>query len=71
MILRYVPYVQTNFVLGLDGDEGQNPFALTKRCGPDAGRVSGLFAAHRVWPGRVLNLDYQRTNRCCPSRSTS
>jgi hypothetical protein len=31
MILRYVPYVQTNFVLGLDGDEGPEPFALTKR----------------------------------------
>jgi hypothetical protein len=26
-----VPYVQTNFVLGLDGDEGPEPFALTKR----------------------------------------
>ena len=24
MILRYVPYVQTNFVLGMDTDEGQS-----------------------------------------------
>ena len=31
MILRYVPYVQTNFVLGLDADEGAEPFELTKR----------------------------------------
>jgi hypothetical protein len=29
-ILRYIPYVQTNFVLGLDSDEGGEPFELTK-----------------------------------------
>ena len=31
MILRYIPFVQTNFVLGLDSDEGREPFELTKR----------------------------------------
>lgn len=31
MILRYVPYIQTNFVLGLDCDSGKDPFDLTKR----------------------------------------
>lgn len=31
LLLRYMPYVQTNFVLGLDVDEGAEPFALTKR----------------------------------------
>jgi hypothetical protein len=31
MILRHVPYVQTNFVLGLDSDRGPEPFELTKR----------------------------------------
>ena len=31
MIRRYVPYVQTNFVFGLDIDEGPEPFELTKR----------------------------------------
>ncbi|HKB55646.1 MAG TPA: hypothetical protein VKD22_16730, partial [Ramlibacter sp.] len=31
MITRYIPYIQTNFVLGLDGDEGPEPFELTKR----------------------------------------
>src|SRR6185295_9747362 len=30
-ILRYIPYVQANFVLGLDCDEGEEPFELTKR----------------------------------------
>ena len=28
LLLRYVPYVQTNFVLGLDSDEGPEPFEL-------------------------------------------
>jgi len=31
MILEYIPYIQTNFVLGLDCDEGPEPFELTKR----------------------------------------
>ena len=31
MILRYIPYIQTNFVLGLDGDKGPEPFELTKK----------------------------------------
>jgi hypothetical protein len=26
MIMRYVPYVQTNFVLGMDSDSGEEPF---------------------------------------------
>jgi hypothetical protein len=33
MIIRYIPYVQTNFVLGLDCDEGEEPFELTKKFG--------------------------------------
>lgn len=31
MILRHVPYVQTNFIFGLDGDSGPLPFELTKK----------------------------------------
>lgn len=31
MILRHIPYVLTNFVLGLDADEGPEPFELAKR----------------------------------------
>ena len=30
-ILSYIPYVQTNFVFGLDSDEGEAPFELTKQ----------------------------------------
>src|SRR6266702_1316791 len=32
LILRHIPYVQANFVLGLDSDSGPEPFALTRRC---------------------------------------
>ena len=40
MILRYIPYVQTNFVLGLDCDDGPEPFELTKTFrGPGARRI--------------------------------
>lgn len=31
MVLSYVPCVQANFVLGLDGDVGEEPWELTKR----------------------------------------
>jgi hypothetical protein len=61
-ILRYVPYVQTNFVLGLDGDSGR-PFALTKRfvdLTPGPFRVLAPLGFGRAAP---LNLEYQRANR--------
>ena len=31
LVLRHIPYVQTNFVFGLDSDEGGEPFELTKQ----------------------------------------
>ena len=30
MLAAYVPYIQANFIMGLDTDEGEEPFALTK-----------------------------------------
>ena len=52
MILRYIPYVQTNFVLGLDSDEGPEPFELTKKFIDLApGRLPGLLAALGLRPG--------------------
>jgi hypothetical protein len=30
MISRYIPYIQANFILGLDTDEGSAPFELTR-----------------------------------------
>jgi hypothetical protein len=67
MLLRYVPYVQTNFVLGLDSDEGPEPFELTKRfldLAPGAFPAYSLLSAFgRAAP---LNLEYQRAGRVLP-----
>jgi hypothetical protein len=67
MLLRYVPYVQTNFVLGLDCDEGPEPFELTKRF---LDLTPGAFPAYSLLSafGRAapLNLDYQRAGRILP-----
>ena len=73
MILRYIPYVQTNFVLGLDGDEGPEPFELTKTLRrPGAGRLPGLLAALGLRPGGAAEPRLPaRRAACCRSRSTS
>jgi hypothetical protein len=64
LILRNVPYVQTNFVLGLDCDSGEEPFELTKefiRLTPGAFPGFSLLSAFgRAAP---LNLDLQRSGR--------
>ncbi|HET7470767.1 MAG TPA: hypothetical protein VFJ81_13875 [Gemmatimonadales bacterium] len=67
LILRYIPYIQTNFVLGLDTDEGPEPFELTKRfldLAPGAFPAFSLLSAFgRAAP---LNLEYQRAGRVVP-----
>jgi hypothetical protein len=67
LIMRYVPYVQTNFVLGLDSDEGPEPFELTKRF---LDLTPGAFPAYSLLSafGRAapLNLEYQRAGRLLP-----
>ena len=68
LVLRYVPYVQTNFVMGLDSDEGPEPFELTKRF---LELTPGAFPAYSLLSafGRAapLNLEYQRAGRVLPS----
>ncbi|KAA5544825.1 B12-binding domain-containing radical SAM protein [Adhaeribacter rhizoryzae] len=67
MMFRYVPYVQTNFVLGLDSDAGDEPFELTKRfvdLSPAAFPGYSLLSA--FGEAAPLNLEYQRTNRVLP-----
>ncbi len=67
MVLRHIPYVQANFVVGLDGDRGSESFELTKRfvdlC-PGAFPAFNLFTAY----GRAaaLNLELQRNDRVLP-----
>jgi hypothetical protein len=67
LILRYIPYIQTNFVLGLDGDMGPEPFELTKRF---LDRAPGAFPGYSLLSafGRAapMNLEYQRAGRVLP-----
>ncbi len=66
-ILRYVPYVRTNFVLGLDSDQGPEPFELTKRF-QDAtpGAFPGFALLTAFGRAAPLNLQYQRAGRVLP-----
>jgi hypothetical protein len=66
-IQRYVPYVQTNFVLGLDSDEGEEPFDLTKRfVDLSPGAFPGYSLLSAFGRAAPLNLEYQRANRVLP-----
>jgi len=49
-ILAYVPYVQTNFVFGLDSDAGDEPFELTK---------TFVDLAPGAFPGYSLVTDFR------------
>lgn len=66
-ILEYIPYVQTNFVLGLDSDEGEEPFELTKQF---LDRAPGAFPAFSLRSafGRAapVNLELQEQGRVLP-----
>jgi hypothetical protein len=68
MVLRYVPYVQANFVLGLDDDAGEEPFELTKRF---VDMTPGVFPAYSLLSAfgqaALLNLDLQRARRVLPT----
>jgi hypothetical protein len=67
MILRYMPYIQTNFVLGLDVDEGSEPFELTKRfVDMTPGAFPGYSLLTAFGQAAPLNLQYQRANRVLP-----
>jgi hypothetical protein len=64
MIMSYIPYLQANFVLGMDTDEGYEPFDLTKKfldMSPGAFPAYSLLSA--FGEAAPLNLEYQRGNR--------
>ena len=75
MIRSYIPYVQTNLILGLDADEGPEPFELTKQFIDLAPGVfpyfSLLMSYGRNAPdnlryqqeGRVLNIPFHFLNQ--------
>jgi hypothetical protein len=66
-ILRYIPYVQANFVLGLDEDAGAEPFELTKLF---VDLTPGVFPAYSLLSAfgeaAPLNLELQRAQRVLP-----
>ena len=67
MILRYMPYVQTNFVLGLDCDEGEEPFELTKQfVDLTPGAFPGYSLLSAFGKAAPINLEYQESNRVIP-----
>jgi hypothetical protein len=67
MIMRHIPYVQTNHIFGLDGDQGTIPFELTKRF---LDITPGAFPAYSMLSafGQAApqNLTFQRDNRILP-----
>jgi hypothetical protein len=67
MILQHVPYVQTNHIVGLDGDEGPEPFELTKRF---LDLTPGAFPAYSqlsaFGQAAPLNLEFQQDKRVLP-----
>jgi hypothetical protein len=66
-ILAHVPYVQTNFVLGLDNDSGEEPFELTKRfIDLTPGAFPGYSLLSAFGRAAPLNLELQRQRRVLP-----
>ncbi|MGZ3879791.1 MAG: B12-binding domain-containing radical SAM protein [Flavisolibacter sp.] len=67
MILRYVPYIQTNFVLGLDSDAGDEPFELSKQF---VDRSPGAFPGYSLLTSfgeaAPRNMEYQKEDRVIP-----
>lgn len=64
MIMNYAPYLQSNFVLGLDSDEGAEPFELTKRfIDLSPGAFPGYSLLSAFGEAAPLNLEFQRANR--------
>ncbi len=67
MILRYIPYIQVNFVLGLDSEEGAEPFELTKKfldAAPGAFPAFSLLTAYGQ--SAPYNLTLQQDGRVLP-----
>jgi hypothetical protein len=67
LILRYVPYVQANLILGLDSDEGPEPFQLTRRFLDLAPGVYPAFSLLTAYgEAAPVNLELQRAGRVLP-----
>lgn len=67
LVLEHVPYLQANFVLGLDVDEGPEPFECTKRF---VDLAPGAYPAYcqlsSFGQSAPLNVEYQKAGRVLP-----
>jgi hypothetical protein len=66
-MMEYIPYVQANFVLGLDCDEGKEPFELTKEFIDKTPAVfPGYSLLSAFGQAAPLNLELQKAGRVLP-----
>jgi hypothetical protein len=67
LIVQYIPYVQVNFVFGLDSEDGPAPFEFTKRfVDMTPGAFPGYSLLCAYGQAAPLNVEYQRANRVLP-----
>ena len=67
MIQRYIPQVQTNFLLGLDSDVGHDPFTLTKRFIDLAPAAYPSYALLSIFGSSVKNnINFEQEDRIIP-----
>jgi len=67
LVQRYVPYVQANFVIGLDSDVGDEPFQLTQRfidAAPGAFAAIALLTSYGQ--SAPLSAELRRERRLLP-----
>ena len=64
MISSYTPYLQSNFVLGLDSDNGAEPFELTKKfIDLSPGAFPGYSLLSAFGEAAPMNLEFQSEGR--------
>ncbi len=67
MVLDYIPYMQSNFVMGLDSDEGSEPFELTKKfIDKSPAAFPGYSLLTAFGEAAPLNLEYMKEDRVRP-----
>jgi hypothetical protein len=67
MIMRYIPYLQTNFVFGLDSDFSSDPFELTKKLVDlSPGSFPGYSLLTTFGQAAPINIQYQQEDRVVP-----
>ncbi len=67
MVMKYIPYMQANFVMGLDSDEGADPFELTKKFIDSVpAALPGYSLLTAFGEAAPVNLQYMKENRVRP-----